>query len=73
MVLICSVGRTQTVLLEQHVDNDTTKENYGPNLKHYLFTAIGFNLVAGKSGAVGMPIEYGNAGEITWGVKYKNR
>ena len=73
IVLISVSGTSQTVLLEQHVDSDTTKENYGPNLKHYLFTALGSNFAAGKSSAVGLPIRYGSAGEITWGVKYKNR
>ncbi|MBL4623733.1 MAG: hypothetical protein JKY42_01110 [Flavobacteriales bacterium] len=73
IMAISCIAYTQTVLLEQHVDEDTTRENYGPNLKHYMYTAIRYGLVSGSSDVVGLPVKYGNASEITWGIKYKNR
>ena len=66
-------GYAQTVLLEQHVDEDTTHENYGPNLQHYLYTTVGYGFLAGKSEKSGIPVKYGSAGEVILGGKYKSR
>lgn len=74
LLMLISFGiKAQTVLLEQHVDEDTLKENYGPNLKHFMYTYISYGLVAGSSGKAGLPVKYGSAGEIVWGFRYKHK
>ncbi len=62
----------QEPLLEEYVYEDTIRSAYGPNLKHYLYSYVGYALVAGSS-EVGMPVKYGNAGSVIWGLKYKYR
>ena len=73
IIVFVRLGCAQTVLLEQHVDNDTTHENYGPNLRHYVYTTVGYGFVAGQSEKSGFPVKYGRAGEIRLTGKYKNR
>lgn len=73
LVLLHSVpSLAQEILLEETVKNDTTPDKYGPNMRHFFHSWIGFGLLLGEN-KMGSEIEMGKSTSFSFGFRYKRK
>jgi hypothetical protein len=73
LLFISLKGFSQTVLMEEKVENDTLVKKIGPNSKHYFSNYISYGLIIGNPEANSAPIKYGNSYGYELGIRYKRK
>lgn len=61
----------QEVILEQDVWQNTEPQNWGPNLKHFIYPFTGYGFVAGAAETAGSQVKYGASHDWHLGLRYK--
>ncbi len=73
LMLWATIGWSQTILMEEDVNEDTLVANWGPNRANHMYGITGVGFVASETEGAGGDIKYGNSSQFIFGYVYKRK